>query len=87
MQYGIPSTVLLADINADTLTDIVFAVDIGGQVWRFDLDNSGSDTVITGGVVAKLAGMPYCISASARLAPEVVPPAHQRRAPVVASTM
>jgi len=56
MQYGIPASVLLADINADTLTDIIFAVDVGGQVWRFDLDNSGSDTVITGGIVARLAG-------------------------------
>ena len=56
MQYGIPASVLLADINADTLTDIIFAVDVGGQVWRFDLDNSGSDTVIAGGVVARLSG-------------------------------
>ena len=56
MQYSMPATVLLADIDADTLTDIIFAVDVGGQVWRFDIDNSGDDSVITGGVVAKLAG-------------------------------
>jgi len=52
----VPASVLLADIDADSLTDIIFAVDTGGQVWRFDLDNSGDDTVIAGGVIAKLAG-------------------------------
>jgi type IV pilus assembly protein PilY1 len=56
MSYSMPATVLQADINADTLTDIIFAVDIGGQIWRFDLDNSGDDTVITGGLIARLAG-------------------------------
>ena len=56
MQYSIPASVLVADLNADSLTDIIFAVDTGGQVWRFDLDNSGDDTVIAGGVVASLAG-------------------------------
>lgn len=56
MKYGLPATVLLADINADTLTDIIFATDVGGQVWRFDIDNSGDNSVITGGVIAQLAG-------------------------------
>ena len=56
MEYAMPAAVLLADIDADTLTDILFAVDVGGQVWRFDMDNSGDDSVITGGVVASLAG-------------------------------
>jgi len=56
MQYSMPASVLVADLDADSLTDIIFAADTGGQVWRFDLDNSGDDTVITGGVVAKLAG-------------------------------
>ncbi len=56
MQYSMPAAVLSADIDADTLTDIVFATDIGGQVWRFDINNSADDSVITGGVVAKLAG-------------------------------
>jgi len=56
MKYGFPSTVLQADIDADGLTDVFFAADVGGQVWRFDIDNSGSDSVIKGGVIAKLAG-------------------------------
>ncbi len=56
MKYSMPATVMAGDINADGYTDIVFAVDMGGQVWRFDFDNSGSNTTITGGVIAKLAG-------------------------------
>ncbi|MEZ5542044.1 MAG: PilC/PilY family type IV pilus protein [Pseudomonadota bacterium] len=56
MKYGIPAPVMTGDINADGFTDIMFAVDMGGQVWRFDFNNSGSNTTIAGGVVAKLAG-------------------------------
>jgi type IV pilus assembly protein PilY1 len=56
MEYSIPATVVSGDINADGYTDIIFAVDIGGQLWRFDLNNSGNDTVITGGVIAELSG-------------------------------
>ena len=55
MEYSIPATVASGDINSDGYTDFIFAVDISGQVWRFDLDNSGSDTVISGGVIARLA--------------------------------
>ncbi|MGB7934831.1 MAG: PilC/PilY family type IV pilus protein, partial [Gammaproteobacteria bacterium] len=56
MVYSFPATVVSGDINSDGYTDIMFAVDVGGQVWRFDLDNSGNDTVVTGGVIADLAG-------------------------------
>jgi type IV pilus assembly protein PilY1 len=54
MNYGIPASVMTGDVNADGYTDIMFAVDMGGQVWRFDFDNSGTNTIITGGVVARL---------------------------------
>ena len=56
MDYSIPAPVMTGDINADGYTDIMFAVDMGGQVWRFDFNNSGSNTTISGGVVAQLAG-------------------------------
>jgi type IV pilus assembly protein PilY1 len=56
MEYSFPATLVAGDINSDGYTDIMFAVDVGGQVWRFDLDNSGNDTVVTGGVIADLAG-------------------------------
>jgi type IV pilus assembly protein PilY1 len=56
MSYSMPAAVMTGDLNADGYTDIMFAVDMGGQVWRFDFNNSGSDTTITGGVVARLDG-------------------------------
>ncbi len=56
MTYSIPATVMTGDIDADGYTDILFAVDMGGQVWRFDFNNSGANTTITGGVVARLDG-------------------------------
>lgn len=54
MDYSFPAPVMTGDINADGYTDIMFAVDMGGQLWRFDFNNSGSDTAITGGVVATI---------------------------------
>lgn len=56
MDYSMPASIMAGDIDADGYTDIVFAADMGGQIWRFDFDNSGSDTTITGGKVAALAG-------------------------------
>ena len=55
MEYSMPASVMSGDVNGDGYTDIVFAADMGGQVWRFDFDNTGTDTTITGGVVADLA--------------------------------
>jgi len=56
MKYSIPSTVSAADINGDGLMDYFFVGDMGGQVWRFDINNSAADasTLITGGVIADL---------------------------------
>lgn len=56
MEYSIPAALVSGDLNSDGYTDIILAVDVGGQVWRFDLDNSGSNTVVAGGVIAELSG-------------------------------
>ena len=56
MEYSIPGNVAAGDIDFDGYTDAAFIAYMGGQIWRFDFDNSGDDTVITGGVVARLAG-------------------------------
>lgn len=56
IEYGFPATVVAADINADGYTDVFFAIDINGQLFRFDIDNSGSDSVIKGGLIARLSG-------------------------------
>ena len=56
MLYGIPSSVAAADINGDDLVDYFFVGDMGGQVWRFDVNNeaTSASTLITGGVIARL---------------------------------
>ena len=56
MAYSVLASVTAGDVDADGYTDVAFTADLGGQIWRFDFDNSGYDTTITGGVIARLAG-------------------------------
>ncbi len=57
MNYSIPAEVRTVDIDGDGLADQLWVGDMGGQLWRFDVNNNatGSDKLITGGVVAELA--------------------------------
>ncbi len=61
MKYGFASDIRIADINGDSIADIMFATDGGGQVWRFDINNAlnvGDPLTlasrISGGAVADL---------------------------------
>jgi type IV pilus assembly protein PilY1 len=56
MKYSIPSDVTAIDINLDGLVDQIFVGDTGGQLWRFDMNNSASTNtdLVTGGVIADL---------------------------------
>ncbi len=59
MQYSIPSNVKAIDVNADQIADQIYVGDMGGQVWRFDIDNENSSTNtlnVHGGVIANLSG-------------------------------
>ncbi len=57
MQYSIPSDPAVIDINGDGLTDQIYIGDMGGQVWRFDINNASSDEdLVSGGVIADLSG-------------------------------
>ncbi|MBF0471438.1 MAG: hypothetical protein HQL48_08690, partial [Gammaproteobacteria bacterium] len=58
MKYSIPSDITLLDTNRDGYEDRMYVGDMGGQVWRFDIDNdnSGADTLVDGGVIADLGG-------------------------------
>ncbi|MDB4224052.1 PilC/PilY family type IV pilus protein [Granulosicoccus sp.] len=61
MDYSIPSDIRVLDVDSDGLADRMYVGDMGGQVWRFDI-NSGHDvdenssTLVYGGVLAKLGG-------------------------------
>jgi type IV pilus assembly protein PilY1 len=45
MQYAIPSTPSVLDINFDGFADVVYIGDLGGQVWKWDVSAVASDTV------------------------------------------
>lgn len=67
MKYSIPSGVAVVGLTADSagnpyidtngLAQQIFVGDMGGQVWRFLIDNGKSGaSLITGGVFASIAG-------------------------------
>lgn len=58
MTYSVAADLTLMDINNDGLLDFFYAADIGGQIWRFDVNqnNSGSGNFASGGRIAKLSG-------------------------------
>ncbi len=55
MTHSIPSRIVTMDIDGDQFADRMYAADMGGRVWRFDIFN-GADPrdLVTGGVFARL---------------------------------
>jgi type IV pilus assembly protein PilY1 len=53
MTNSIPSDIAPIDRDADGLVDLLYASDVGGRVWRFDL-NQKEGTFATGGVIADI---------------------------------
>lgn len=58
MTHAFPSGVAVLDTNGDGYADRLYAADLGGQVWRFDITNqiNGANFGVTGGVIASLGG-------------------------------
>jgi type IV pilus assembly protein PilY1 len=55
MNYSFPADVKVVDLDGDRLADRMYAADMGGQVWRFDIHNGQSAAnLVTGGVFAQL---------------------------------
>ena len=55
MTRSIPNQVRVIDLNGDGLSDRMYASDMGGQVWRFDIYNGQSvANLVTGGVIARV---------------------------------
>ena len=60
MTRAIPNRIQAVDFNGDGFADRMYASDLGGQIWRFDLFNGkapsgiGTDALVTGGVIAQL---------------------------------
>ena len=57
MTRSIPSEIRVVDFSGDGFIDRMYAVDVGGQVFRFDVfRNRAPATIITGGVIARFGG-------------------------------
>ena len=55
MTRSIPGMVRVVDMSGDGLADRMYAADLGGQVWRFDIFNGQvPDSLVAGGVIAQL---------------------------------
>jgi type IV pilus assembly protein PilY1 len=59
MQYSMPGDVRVLDVDGDRFADLMYAGDMGGQIWRFDIWNGNdASSLVTGGVVAQLGSAP-----------------------------
>ena len=55
MAYSIPADVKVIDLDGDGFADRMYAADMGGQIWRFDIFNGQpASSLVTGGVIARL---------------------------------
>lgn len=58
MKYSIPARIVPLDVSGDGFIDRLYAADVGGQIFRFDINNTNGDPLsssITGGRIANLA--------------------------------
>lgn len=57
MTHSIPSAITVLDTDGDKYADRMYASDMGGRVWRFDITNGNTvDELVQGGVLASLGG-------------------------------
>jgi type IV pilus assembly protein PilY1 len=55
MNNSIPGRVTVIDTNSDGFADRIYAADMGGRIWRFDITNGNDRTsLVAGGIIAKL---------------------------------
>jgi type IV pilus assembly protein PilY1 len=55
MTRAIPTQIRVIDMSGDGLADRMYASDLGGQLWRFDITNGAAPgNLVAGGVIARL---------------------------------
>jgi type IV pilus assembly protein PilY1 len=67
MTRAIPSRIRVLDMTGDGFADRMYAADLGGQIWRFDIMNGNKpEDLVNGGVIARFGaeGLPAPPSAS-----------------------
>jgi type IV pilus assembly protein PilY1 len=54
MNRAFPTQIKVVDINGDGFADRMYAADVGGQIWRFDiLSGEPAASLVTGGIIAR----------------------------------
>ena len=54
MTRAVPSRIRVLDMSGDGYADRMYAADLGGQIWRFDINNGQTPTnLVAGGVIAQ----------------------------------
>ena len=55
MNRAFPSKIQVIDINGDGFADRMYAADLGGQLWRFDISaGEPASSLVAGGIIARL---------------------------------
>lgn len=57
MNFSFPADIRVIDLNGDGFVDRMYAADMGGQLWRFDVDNednTGAGDLVDGHLMADL---------------------------------
>jgi type IV pilus assembly protein PilY1 len=55
MTHSFPAPVTVLDTNQDRFLDRIYAADVDGKIWRFDINNgSAASALVTGGVLASI---------------------------------
>ena len=55
MEHSIPAPVKVVDLTGDDVPDRMYVGDMGGRLWRFDINSGSSGTdLVDGGLLASL---------------------------------
>lgn len=54
MNRAFPTKIKVIDLNGDGFSDRMYAADVGGQIWRFDIyAGQAASSLVTGGIIAR----------------------------------
>ena len=51
MDFTVPATPAVVDVDYDGFADVIYVGDLGGQVWKWDISEVGEDTVGSDGII------------------------------------
>ena len=87
MEYSIPARIKPLDMSGDGFIDRLYAADMGGQIFRFDIDNDNNSLLsssVTGGRIANLSDTGTANARRFYYPPDVALVANEGKAPYLA---